>query len=77
MEVDIPEDKGDSVRFILRESFPAFANALRRVILAEVPVMAIEDVIFVENTSVMYDEILAHRLGLVPLKTDLDAYVPR
>jgi len=40
-------------------------------------VMAIEDVIFVENTSVMYDEIIAHRLGLVPLKTDLDAYVLR
>ena len=77
MEIEILEEKGDSLRFILRESSPAFANALRRGMLADVPVMAIEDVIFLENTSVMYDEILAHRLGLVPLKTDLDAYVPR
>ncbi len=77
MEVEILEEGGDSLRFVLRDSAPAFANALRRAVLADVPVMAIEDVILVENTSVMYDEILAHRLGLVPLKTDLDAYVPR
>ncbi len=77
MEVEILEERGESLRFILRGSFPAFTNALRRAMLADVPVMAIEDVIFVENTSVMYDEILAHRLGLIPLKTDLDAYVPR
>jgi DNA-directed RNA polymerase subunit D len=77
MEVEILEERAESLRFILRDSSPAFANALRRGMLADVPVMAIEDVIFLENTSVMYDEILAHRLGLVPLKTDLDAYVPR
>ena len=77
MEVEILEENGDVLRFILRDSTPAFANAIRRAMLSDVPVMAIEDVIFVENTSVMYDEILAHRLGLVPLKTDLDAYVPR
>jgi len=77
MEVEFLEEKADSLRFILRESYPAFANALRRGMLADVPVMAIEDVIFLENNSVMYDEILAHRLGLIPLKTDLDAYVPR
>lgn len=77
MDVEILEERADSLRFVLRDSFPAFANGLRRGMLADVPVMAIEDVIFLENTSVMYDEILAHRLGLVPLKTDLDAYVPR
>ena len=77
MEVEILEERGDSLRLILRDSFPAFANAIRRAMLADIPVMAIEDVIFVENTSVMYDEILAHRLGLVPLRTNLDAFVPR
>lgn len=77
MEIDILEDNGDTLRFILRDSTPAFANAIRRAMLSEVPIMAIEDVVFVENTSVMYDEFLAHRLGLIPLKTDLEAYVPR
>jgi len=49
---------------------PAFANAFRRIILAEVPTMAIEDVFVVNNTSVIADEVLAHRLGLVPIKAD-------
>jgi DNA-directed RNA polymerase subunit D len=49
-------------------------NALRRLSLSEVPCMAVDDVVILENSSVLQDEIIAHRLGFVPLKTDLDSY---
>eukprot|EP00003_Mantamonas_plastica_P014131 TRINITY_DN2454_c0_g1_i5.p1 TRINITY_DN2454_c0_g1~~TRINITY_DN2454_c0_g1_i5.p1 ORF type:complete len:286 (+),score=95.45 TRINITY_DN2454_c0_g1_i5:536-1393(+) len=46
------------------------ANALRRILLDEVPTMAIEHVFITENSSVIQDEVLAHRLGLIPIKAD-------
>lgn len=48
----------------------SLVNAIRRIILAEVPTMAIEKVYMYNNTSIVQDEVLAHRLGLVPLKVD-------
>jgi DNA-directed RNA polymerase subunit D len=74
LKVEIVEKSGDRVKFIVRGAHPSFANALRRTMMSEVPVMAIEDVVIVENSSILYDEIIAHRLGLIPLTTDLKSY---
>lgn len=48
----------------------SIANALRRILLAEVPTIAIEHVWIAVNTSIIQDEVLAHRIGLIPLKVD-------
>ncbi|MBS7611692.1 DNA-directed RNA polymerase subunit D [Candidatus Bathyarchaeota archaeon] len=75
MQIEILKKSYAEVHFIVRGVSPRFMNSLRRAMMADVPVMAVDDVYIVENTSVMYDEVLAHRLGLIPLKTDLDYYV--
>jgi DNA-directed RNA polymerase subunit D len=55
----------------------SFVNAVRRACSFEVPVLALEDIYYVKNSSALYDEIIAHRLGLVPLTTDLKTYNAR
>ncbi|SCU90376.1 LAMI_0E01794g1_1 [Lachancea mirantina] len=50
----------------------SIANAFRRIMVSEVPSVAVEYVYFFNNTSVIQDEVLAHRIGLVPLKVDPD-----
>ena len=47
----------------------SLANAIRRSVL-EIPVMAIDEVEIVKNDSALYDEIIAHRIGLIPIKTE-------
>ena len=76
MEVRILENNKEQgkLSFILKDSSPVYANTLRRLMIDEVPTMAIEDIEFSKNNSILYDEIIAHRLGLVPLKTDLKSY---
>jgi len=74
VEVEVLEKDGVNMRLLIRETDAAFMNTLRRLIIAEVPCMAIDDVVIIENSSVLHDEIIAHRLGLIPLKTDLDSY---
>jgi DNA-directed RNA polymerase subunit D len=64
----------DSLTLVLKDIDPSTANAIRRTILSNVPTLAIEDVRIIENTSSLYDETIAHRLGLIPIKTDLKLF---
>lgn len=60
--------------FVVSDVIPGYLNTIRRLIIESVPTMAIDKIRFVENNSALYDEMLALRLGLVPLVTDLKTY---
>jgi len=70
-------ERGDrEARFVVRGLTPAFANGIRRAVVADVPTMAIDGVRVVENSSVMFDEVIGLRLGLVPLTTPEGEFEP-
>ena len=68
-EVQFVERGERETRFVARPMTPAFANGIRRAMLADVPTFSIDTVRFIENSSVMFDEQIGLRLGLVPLTT--------
>jgi len=74
VEIEVLEKDDKNIRLLIRGVDVPFINALRRMVIAEVPCMAIDEVVVLENSSILQDEVIAHRLGLVPLKTDLDGY---
>lgn len=57
----------DHANFILENVDLSFANSLRRIMIADIPTVAIDMVEIRNNTTVLPDEMLAHRLGMVPL----------
>jgi DNA-directed RNA polymerase subunit D len=76
MQLKLIKKNQDKTKYYLlaKDTDLAFLNAIRRSTISLVPTMAIEDVEVRKNSSVLYDEVLAHRLGLIPLKTDLKNY---
>lgn len=75
MKIEKIYEKEDKISFVIRGINFSFANAIRRS-ASEIPVLAIDTVEFYKNDSALYDEILAHRLGLIPLKAS-KTFTPR
>jgi DNA-directed RNA polymerase, alpha subunit/40 kD subunit len=64
------DNKIYKLKLLISDVTPNFLNVLRRAILEEVKTLAIEDVYIIENNSAIWDEMLAHRWGLVVLNTN-------
>lgn len=91
MKIEIRELKERNAKFILSETTASFVNTLRRTLIADVPKLAIEYIDFhlgslgikreegkdieYESMAPLFDEIIAHRLGLIPIPTDLELFV--
>jgi len=71
LKIQILEKTDTELKFLIEDSNPQFANALRRIMTSEIPILAIDYVDFSVNESVLYNEIIAHRLGLIPLVFNL------
>ena len=64
------DGKGNVSRYLVKGTSPTLINTVRRSVMLHTPCLAIEDVSIYQNGSVMFDEMLAHRLGMLPIKTD-------
>jgi DNA-directed RNA polymerase subunit D len=73
MEIEVKEKSENTCVFILRDVEVPFVNAIRRIAMMEVSKIAIEDVNIIKNDSAMFNEVLAHRLGLLPIVSDSEA----
>ncbi|KAK0259973.1 hypothetical protein B0A54_09457 [Friedmanniomyces endolithicus] len=67
LKIDYHQNRPNDAAFSLIGLDASIANAFRRILLAEIPSLAIEDVFIFDNTCIIQDEVLAHRLGLIPL----------
>ena len=68
--IEVKSITEEEMIFDLKGIDPSLANALRRILISEIPTMAIENCIFYQNTCIIPDEVLSHRLGLIPIKVD-------
>lgn len=74
MKIENLEDNGTIMTFVLKDATNAQANALRRMATNHVKCFAIDSVTFYENSSAIFDEYIAHRIGLVPITTPASGY---
>ena len=72
MELTLEKKHENRIEFVIDGVSIAFANALRRYTMNRVPVLAMDSVTFYDNTTSMWDEYIANRLGLMPVRTPDD-----
>jgi len=70
LKIEVLNSKGNEMEFVLKDATVGFANAIRRMGMSQVPVFAIDKVTFYENSSGIFDEYIANRLGLIPLTSE-------
>jgi len=70
MDVKKISEKGSSTKILVKGIDAVLMNSIRRTIMSNVPVLAVEDVYIYDNASVVFDEFLAHRLAMIPIKSD-------
>jgi DNA-directed RNA polymerase II subunit RPB3 len=70
--IKVTEVKSEVISFELSNTDISMANSLRRIMIAEVPTLCIDLVTFEDNTTSLLDEVIAHRLGLIPLTSSRD-----
>ena len=76
-DIEIKSKTDEELVFDIKGVDPTIVNTLRRIMIAEVPTMAIETVIINQNTSIIPDEVLAHRLGLIPILADANDFIEK
>jgi DNA-directed RNA polymerase subunit D len=74
MKLKSISSEGLVAKYGIEATSPAWVNALRRFSQDYVPTLAFEDLEISQNSSALYDDIVAHRIGLIPLTTDLTSY---
>lgn len=71
MKVEVEELKPKKAVLKIEGAKPYFVNSLRRIMISELPKLAVNNVVIYDNTSALFDEIISHRLALIPIPTDL------
>jgi len=74
MDIQTLSKSKDTLRLMLSNTNYVFVNTLRRIMMTDVPTLAVKSVSFSKNTTALFDEIIGHRLAMIPLITDLESY---
>ena len=75
MEIEILKKDEIELKFLVKGISVPLVNALRRIFISEMPSIAVDYLKFYKNNSPVFDEIIAHRVGLIPLNNASEIYI--